>query len=83
MLGFRHMRALTYRVIIEPDEGQSFHAFVPSLPGCHTWGKSLEETKQNIREAIQLYLEDMAANRESLPEDRSFETFETVAEPQI
>ncbi|MFH1621192.1 MAG: type II toxin-antitoxin system HicB family antitoxin [Patescibacteria group bacterium] len=77
------MRALTYRVIIEPDEGQSFHAFVPSLPGCHTWGKSLEETKQNIREAIQLYLEDMAANRESLPEDRSFETFETVAEPQI
>lgn len=82
MLGFLHMKALTYRVIIEPDEGNTFHAFVPTLPGCHTWGHSLEEAKKHIHEAIELYLEDLVAHNEPMPEDKSFDTFETVIAPQ-
>ena len=39
-------------------------AFVPALPGCHTQGGTLEETKGNIKEAILLYLESLAAHGE-------------------
>ena len=45
-----------YRVIIEPDEDR-FHAEVPALPGCYSWGYSYEEAVKNIKEAIELWLE--------------------------
>ena len=34
-------------------------AYVPALPGCMTTGRTLDETKTNIREAIQGYLETL------------------------
>lgn len=70
----------TYRIIIEPD-GKYFHGYVPALSGCHTFGKTLAETKKNLREAITLYLEDIHADNESIPQDLSFESFETVPAP--
>ena len=44
-------------------------AFVPSLPGCHTQGESLEETERNIQEAIEVYLESLKAHGEPLPKE--------------
>jgi antitoxin HicB len=67
----------TYRIIIEPD-GKAFHGYVPALPGCHTCGKTVAETKNHLQEAIELYLEDLVANGEEIPEDQSFEAFTTV-----
>ena len=75
------MSARTFRVIIEPDENDTFHAFVPTLPGCHTWGNSLAETKKNIKEAIELYVRDLIECGEQVPEENSFDTFETIALP--
>lgn len=68
----------TYRVIIEPD-GKYFHAYVPTLPGCHTFGKTLAETKKHVREAIELYIESLQLHGDKVPKDKSFESFETVA----
>lgn len=70
----------TYRIIIEPD-GRYFHGYVPALPGCHTFGKTIAETKKNLREAIELYLEGLVIDDESVPDDASFESFETVTIP--
>ncbi len=50
-----------FTVIIEPDEDQ-FHAFVPALPGCHSFGATLDEARANIAEAIQLHVESMQAD---------------------
>jgi len=36
---------LTYRTIIKKD-GKLYHGLVPTLPGCHTQGKTIEETKK-------------------------------------
>lgn len=47
------MKSYTYRVIIKPD-GDSFHGYVPALVGCHTYGKTIIETKKNLNEAISL-----------------------------
>jgi predicted RNase H-like HicB family nuclease len=43
---------------IEKDEG-GFHAWSPELPGCHTHGATRAEALANLKDAVQLYLEDV------------------------
>ena len=45
-----------FTVVIELDE-DAFHAYVPALPGCHTFGTTVEEARKNITEAITLHIE--------------------------
>jgi predicted RNase H-like HicB family nuclease len=46
------------KVVIEPSDEGGFTVYVPSLPGCISEGDTLEEAPANIREAIDLYLEE-------------------------
>ena len=46
-----------FNVIIERDADGYFVASVPTLKGCHTQAKSLDELMERIREAITLCLE--------------------------
>lgn len=75
------MKFYTYRVIIEPDENKTFHAYVPALSGCHTWGKTIKETRKNIRDAIDVYLRSLQADGEKIPEDQGIEVVETILAP--
>lgn len=43
--------------IIHEEPGLGYSAEVPALPGCYTDGATLEEVRENLKEAIQLYLE--------------------------
>lgn len=52
------MKVLKFNVVFQQDEDGYYVASVPSLPGCHTQGKTLEIAKNRIKEAIELYLED-------------------------
>ncbi|HCU21742.1 MAG TPA: HicB family protein [Candidatus Atribacteria bacterium] len=45
------------KIVLEPSPEGGYTAFVPSLPGCISEGDTLEEALENIREAIDLYLE--------------------------
>ena len=45
------------KIILEPSEDGGYTALVPSLPGCISEGDTKEEALENIREAIELYLE--------------------------
>ncbi len=45
------------KVILEPSEEGGFTVYVPSLPGCISEGDSKQEALENIREAIELYLD--------------------------
>ena len=71
----------TYRIILEPDEG-GFHASVPALPGCHTWGKTIDEARAMVRDAIDVYLRSLVADGEKIRSDSGFELFETVPAPK-
>jgi predicted RNase H-like HicB family nuclease len=55
-----------FNVIIERDLDGYFVASVPSLPGCHTQAKSLDELMERIREAILLCLEVQSQSTDSL-----------------
>ncbi len=46
------------KVVLEPSDEGGFTVYVPSLPGCITEGDTREEALANIREAIDLYLEE-------------------------
>ena len=46
-----------FSVIIERDADGYFVASVPTLKGCHTQAKSLDELMERIKEAIALCLE--------------------------
>ncbi len=57
------------QVIIYPGEDGYFVVKCPSLPGCISQGKTEEEALANIREAIDLWIEDAEAHGEPIPED--------------
>jgi predicted RNase H-like HicB family nuclease len=50
---------MNLKVILEPSDEGGFTAIVPALPGCISEGDTREEALGNIREAIQLYLEEI------------------------
>ena len=47
----------SYPVLIELDEDNVFIVSCPILKGCHSYGYSLDEAMENIKEAIELCLE--------------------------
>jgi len=62
--------SIKYAVIFERAQG-NWAAYVPDLPGCMTTGRTLEETKINIREAIQGHLETLRQFGDPVPEPSS------------
>ncbi len=56
-----------YTVILEREEEGGYHAFCPTLKGCHSQGDTLEEALVNVREAIEAYLESLQKHGESAP----------------
>ena len=53
------------------EHDQAFIATVPELPGCKTHGETREEALKNIREAIEVWIEDAQAHGEAIPPPRT------------
>lgn len=70
---------MKYRVTIEQDEDGIFVAEVPSLPGCITQGGTRKEAIENVKEAIELYLESLEAHGEPIPPPITEEIVEVAA----
>lgn len=47
-----------YQAVFQEEIEGGFSVWVPDLPGCASQGETLEEALENIKEAIELYLED-------------------------
>ena len=48
-----------FDVVLLEDETGGYVAIVPALPGCHTQGDTLTEVMENMKEAIDLYVETL------------------------
>jgi predicted RNase H-like HicB family nuclease len=53
--------------IFQQDEDGVFVATCPSLPGCVSQGRTREEARQNVQEAIDLYLKSLRKHGEPIP----------------
>ncbi len=56
------MKVLNYRIMLRKEPEGGYTVIVPSLPGCVTYGDSIEQAIEMAREAIELYLESLKAH---------------------
>jgi len=71
------MKQFTFRTIIQKD-GDGFHGFVPSLPGCHTYGETIEEVRKNIKEAVMGWIEATKEQGWEIPQDEGIKTIDSI-----
>lgn len=64
----------TYKILINKEPEGQYTAIVPSLPGCITFGESIEHAIEMAKEAIELYIEELNDRGEEIPDDN--DTFE-------
>lgn len=57
---------MRYAMIIETGK-QNYSAYLPDLPGCVATGKTVEEVRQRMREAIELHLAGMREDGLPIP----------------
>lgn len=58
---------MKYAVVIERADG-NFSAYVPDLPGCVAVGDTVEETQEQIREAITFHLDGLREDQLPIPQ---------------
>lgn len=75
------MDKLSYRIILRPEPEGGYTVIVPTLPGCITYGKNLEEAKEMAMDAITVYLESMKKHGEPIIDDS--ETLEGTLSIQL
>ncbi|MFQ6120550.1 MAG: type II toxin-antitoxin system HicB family antitoxin [Methanosarcinales archaeon] len=61
------MRALSYRILLRKEPEGGYTVIVPSLPGCVTYGDTIEEGIEMAKEAIELYIESLKKHGEEIP----------------
>ena len=57
------MQFYSFQIVIEKElQDEGFYAYSPTLPGCFSNGKTIEDARHNIREAIQQHLMSLRAH---------------------
>lgn len=64
------MKTYVFKVVVEPDDDR-WHAYCPALGkyGASTWGNTKEEALKNIGEVVQMVVEELIEDGETIPEE--------------
>jgi len=66
------MKYYSFQVVIEKEpEDEGYYAYSPTLPGCFSNGRTIEEAKRNIRTAIEQHLASLLAHAERIPQSEN------------
>ncbi len=75
---------MKYRVaVVVENAGRNYSAYAPEVPGCITTGKSVQETLDNMREALKGHLEWMARDGDPMPESAPIEARVVEVEVEV
>jgi predicted RNase H-like HicB family nuclease len=69
---------MRYAIVIEKAD-TNYAAYVPDLPGCVTTGETIEETEQQLREAIEFHIRGLREDGLPIPEPSSTVNYVDVA----
>lgn len=59
----------TFTAYVEWDaETKLYVGVFPGIPGAHTQGASLDELQRNLKEVLELYLEELKGSVDELPQ---------------
>lgn len=68
------MKTVSYRILLRKEPEGGYTVMAPSLPGCVTYGGTIEEAIEMAKEAIELYIESLRGHNEEVPtEDGTLE----------
>jgi predicted RNase H-like HicB family nuclease len=73
------MKTLQYQVLLRKEEDGTYTVIVPSLPGCLTFGRTVEEALAMAKEAIEGFVACMIARGEEVPVESSGSMVRTIA----
>ncbi len=75
-----NVKPIKYTVILEPADEGGYVVSCPALPGCISQGETLEETLENIKEAILLVIEVLQEENEPIPNETPEIVTEEISE---
>jgi antitoxin HicB len=61
------MKRLQYRILLRKEPEGGYTVTVPALPGCVTFGETVDEAIAMAREAVAVYIEDLMEKGEEIP----------------
>ena len=79
------MNYYTFEIVVEKEtEDEGYSAYSPTLPGCFSNGKTIEDAKRNIREAIRQHIDSLLAHGQPIPQNEKLVHVEelTVGVPE-
>ncbi len=66
------MKFYTFEIVVEKEpEDEGYAAYSPTMPGCFSNGKTIEEARRNIREAVQQHIESLLAHGQPIPQNEN------------
>jgi len=70
------MKSYIFRVIFErdkwpdePEENAIWRAYIPVLPAAHAWGNTQQAAFENLKNAVDLIIEDLMEEGRPIPTD--------------
>jgi antitoxin HicB len=75
------MKTFVLRVDLKEEDDGRWSASIPVLPGCSSWGYSRQEALGNIKDAAEIYIEDMIDAGEGIPGPS--DKIEVIDEPAV
>jgi len=66
---------MKFKVVVSKGMDFGYVVEVPSLPGCFSQGDAIDEALVNIREAIELYIEDMTPDEKEKAASSNIQSF--------
>ncbi|MGH7402879.1 MAG: type II toxin-antitoxin system HicB family antitoxin [Candidatus Rokuibacteriota bacterium] len=64
------MKYYTFEIVIEKEpQDDGYAAYSPTLPGCFSNGRTIEEAKRNMREAMRQHIESLQAHGQPIPQN--------------
>jgi len=75
------MKTLVLKVTLKEEDDGRWSASILALPGCSSWGYTREEALNNIKDAAEIYIEDMVEAGEDIP--ASSDKIEVLDEPAV
>ncbi|HUV91353.1 MAG TPA: type II toxin-antitoxin system HicB family antitoxin [Anaerolineae bacterium] len=72
------VRVYRFLVVIERANG-NYAAYAPDLPGCVATGKTVEETKRNVHEAIKMHVRGLLEDNLPVPVSSALSEYMAVA----
>ena len=65
--GHDAMRLVNYRILFREEPEGGYTVIVPALPGCVTFGETVDEAIAMAREAVEVYIESLREKGEEVP----------------